>query len=197
MPPACLRSAKMRLSRLVTSRVISAWIASAVFFLRGQRILHRPGAADLFIDLDEGALQLPVTAERLDLAFGLALLGRCGEALGNGPAIHLVGQSRMRPVTWIAWTMTMTTRITTATTCSRDRPGTKIFQIRNLPQDCGPLLFQLGERFGHGHLSITERIIYARLGGSKKETCPILTFMSRARPITVPKERASGGAKLV
>ena len=39
------------------------------------------GVADLFIDLDKGALQLPITAERLDLALGLALLSRCGEAL--------------------------------------------------------------------------------------------------------------------
>src|SRR5262249_37449041 len=88
-------------------------------------------------------------AESLDLALGLALLGGCSEALRDGPAIHLVGQSRVRPVTGVACPMTMATRITTATTGSSDRPGAKIFQIRNLPQDCGPLLLQMAERFGH------------------------------------------------
>ena len=77
--------------------------------------------------------------------------------------------------------MTMATRITTATTGSSDRPGAKIFQIRNLPQDCGPLLLQMAERFGHSAPPFAERIIYARFSGSKKETCRILTFMSHTR----------------
>lgn len=53
-------------------------------------------------------------------------------------------------MTWIVGTVTMATRITAATTRTGNRPGTKIFQLRNLPQDCGPLLFQIGERLGHG-----------------------------------------------
>src|SRR5262249_33778104 len=82
------------------------------------------------------------------------------------------------PLTGVACPMTMATRITTATTGSSDRPGAKIFQIRNLPQDCGPLLLQMAERFGHSAPPFAERIIYARFSGSKKETCRILTFMS-------------------
>ncbi len=30
-------------------------------------------------------------------------------------------------------------------TGSGNRPGAKIFQLRNLPQKCGPLLFQIGK----------------------------------------------------
>src|SRR5262249_43675646 len=55
----------------------------------------------------------------------------------------------MGTVTGVAWTVTMATRITTATTGSSDRPGAKIFQLRNLPQDSGALLFQIGDRLRH------------------------------------------------
>ncbi len=39
----------------------------------------------------------------------------------------------------------MATRITTAAPRPGNRPGAKILQLRNLPQDGGPLLFQIGE----------------------------------------------------
>ena len=58
-------------------------------FLRFEPILHRPGAADLFIDLDEGSLQLPIATKGLDLPFCLALFRRRGETLGDGLAIRL------------------------------------------------------------------------------------------------------------
>ncbi len=51
----------------------------------------------------------------------------------------------MRAMTRIVGTMTMATGITAATTGSGNRPGAKIFQLRNLPQKCGPLLFQIGK----------------------------------------------------
>jgi hypothetical protein len=48
-----LRSAKIRLSSVLTSRAISAWIAAAVFFLWRQRVLDRAQRADLFADFDD------------------------------------------------------------------------------------------------------------------------------------------------
>jgi hypothetical protein len=88
---------------------------------------------------------LPIAAEGLDLPLRLALLSWRREALGDGFAIRLVGQSRMRTMTWIVGTVTMTTRIPAATTGSGNRPGAKIFQFRNLPHDGDPLLLQIGE----------------------------------------------------
>jgi hypothetical protein len=43
-------------------------------------------------------------------------------------------------------------------------------------QDCGPLLFQIGNM---GCLVSTERITYAHQSASKKETYRFLNFMSR------------------
>jgi len=115
---------------------------------------------------------LPIAAKRLDLPLGLALFRRRGEALGDGLAIHLVGQPRMRAMTRIIGTVTMATRITAATTCTANRPGAKIFQVRNLPQDYGPLMFQIGERLGHGRL--LNRAYHIRsVPGLKKRNLPI------------------------
>jgi hypothetical protein len=84
----------------------------------------------------------------------------------------------------------MATRITAAATGSRNRAGTKIPQLGNLPQDCGPLLFQLGERVGH-KTSYAERIIYARQLGLKKRNLQLSTFMSRT--LTKDKSYNFGG----
>ena len=88
---------------------------------------------------------MPIAAKDLNLPFGLALLGRRGEAFGDGFAIHLIGQPRMWTVTRIFGKVAMATRITTAPPSAGNRPGAKIFQLRNLPQDGGPLSFQIGE----------------------------------------------------
>jgi len=96
------------------------------------------------MDLDKGPLQLPIAAKGLNLPFGFALLGRRGEAFGDRFAIHLIGQPRMWTVARIIRTVAMATPITTATTSPGNRPGAKIFQLRNLPQDGGPLSFQIG-----------------------------------------------------
>ena len=63
----------------------------------------------------------------------------------------------MWPVTRIAFLMTMTTRSAAAPTCSGDRSGPKIFQFRNLPQDCDALLLQFVKRFSHEEPPVTER----------------------------------------
>ena len=87
---------------------------------------------------------MPIAAKGLNLPFGFALLGRRGEAFGDRFAIHLIGQPRMWTVARIIRTVAMATPITTATTSPGNRPGAKIFQLRNLPQDGGPLSFQIG-----------------------------------------------------
>ena len=75
-------------------------------------------------------------------------------------------------MTRIIGTVTMATRITAATTCTANRPGAKIFQVRNLPQDYGPLMFQIGERLGHGRL--LNRAYHIRsVPGLKKRNLPI------------------------
>jgi len=101
---------------VVTSRAISVWVASAVFSLRCSRILGRSGTADLFIHLDEGSLQLTITAEGLDPPLGLGLLGRRGEALADSLAFHLVSQPGMR-------TMTRSENLTARKSASGLRPA--------------------------------------------------------------------------
>jgi hypothetical protein len=90
-----------------------------------------------------------------------------GETLGDGLAIHLAGQPRMRAMTRIVGTVAMAIRITASTTGPGNRLGAKVFQFRNLPQDCGTLLFLISERHKHRHL--------------KKETCGILAFLPHTR----------------
>jgi uncharacterized RDD family membrane protein YckC len=51
----------------------------------------------------------------------------------------------MWTVARIIGTVAMATPFTTAATRPGNRPGAKIFQLRNLPQDGGPLSFQIGE----------------------------------------------------
>jgi hypothetical protein len=48
MPPVSFRSAKMRPSRLVTSRAISAWIAWDVFFSCGPSVSSTGRARQIF-----------------------------------------------------------------------------------------------------------------------------------------------------
>jgi len=50
-----------------------------------------------------------------------------------------------------------------------NRPGAQIFQFENLPQDCSPLLFQIGNI---GCFLSTERITYAHQSASKKLPIP-------------------------
>jgi hypothetical protein len=88
---------------------------------------------------------LPIAAKGLNFPFGFALLGRRGEAFGDRFAIHLIGQPRMWTVARIIGEVAMTTRTPTAATSHGNRPGAKIFQLRNLPQDGGPLSFQIGD----------------------------------------------------
>ena len=115
------------------------------FFLCAERIQHGPDATDLFIDLDKGPLQLPITAKCLNLSFDLALVGSRGEAFGNRFAIYLIGQPRMWTVARITGNVAMASRIPAAPPRASNRPGAKIFQFRKLPQDGGPLLFEIGE----------------------------------------------------
>jgi hypothetical protein len=51
----------------------------------------------------------------------------------------------MRTMTRISVPVTMAPRITATTTGAGNRSGAKVFQFRNLLQDCGALLFQIGE----------------------------------------------------
>jgi hypothetical protein len=106
MPPVCFRSAKIRPDSVVTSRAISVRIASAVFFLRGKRILRRPSAADQSIDLNELTDELLEATEFGNLSFGFFLSGGTRKRFGNGPALHFVGQPRIRAVRGLTGPMT-------------------------------------------------------------------------------------------
>src|SRR5262249_56850262 len=148
-------------------------------------------ASGLSSDSDQASLHLPITAKGFDFALGLVLFGRRGEAFGDGLAIHLVGQSRMGTVTGVAWTVTMATRITTATTGSSDRPGAKIFQLRNLPQDSGALLFQIGDRLRHKGPPNNRAYHIRSVIGAKKRNLP-KSYFHVAHPTGIRRCRRPG-----
>ena len=63
---------RMRPNSVVTSRVVSVWIASAVFSLRCERILDRPQRADLFADLNDLCTEFLKPMKFRHLLLGLA-----------------------------------------------------------------------------------------------------------------------------
>src|SRR5207245_8670213 len=115
--PVLRRPAKMTRNKWSTSRVISRWIASAVFFLGRERLggilLLRPQAADLFAELHKGMAQFLKLAKLLDFSFGFAHRARCGQRLGYGLALGLKGEPQIRSVPGVTGTSTMTTGLAT------------------------------------------------------------------------------------
>src|SRR5262245_12695719 len=97
----------------------------------------------------------------------------------------------MGTVTGVAWTVTMATRITTATTGSSDRPGAKIFQLRNLPQDSGALLFQNGDRLRHKGPPNNRAYHIRSVIGAKKRNLP-KSYFHVAHPSRVVRGDRSG-----
>jgi hypothetical protein len=79
------------------------------FFLRRQRVLDRPCAADLFIGLDQSPAQVLILPETGDLALGFPLGRSAGKTLRNGFAIDFVGKPRVGSMAGIIRLMTMAT----------------------------------------------------------------------------------------
>src|ERR1039458_5940802 len=150
------------------------------FFLRGERLLYRPCAADPFIDFDEGSLQLAIVPKGLDLALGLALCRRRCEALGDCLAIHLVGQPQMRAVAWIIGAVAMATGVAATATGAGNRTRAKITQLRNLSQDCVSLILQIGERLGHKRPPLPS--VSYTLGNAAQIRKPAFRPLSRRGP---------------
>src|ERR1035438_6257309 len=151
------------------------------FFLRGERLLYRPCAADPFIDFDEGSLQLAIVPKGLDLALGLALCRRRCEALGDCLAIHLVGQPQMRAVAWIIGAVAMATGVAATATGAGNRTRAKITPLRNLSQDCVSLILQIGERLGHKRPPLPS--VSYTLGNAAQIRKPAFRPLSRRGPI--------------
>src|ERR1035438_6049666 len=150
------------------------------FFLRGERLLYRPCAADPFIDFDEGSLQLAIVPKGLDLALGLALCRRRCEALGDCLAIHLVGQPQMRAVAWIIGAVAMATGVAATATGAGNRTRAKITPLRNLSQDCVSLILQIGERLGHKRPPLPS--VSYTLGNAAQIRKPAFRPLSRRGP---------------
>ena len=66
---------------------------ASAFFLRGEGILHRPCAADLFIDVQQIAAQFPETVIPGNFILRFAQGGRRREGFGCGFAIYLAGKA--------------------------------------------------------------------------------------------------------
>jgi hypothetical protein len=116
----------MRLNSAVTSRAISRWIASALFFLRRERLLHWPGAADLFIDFEQFATQFPETMKGFDFALRLAQLRRRGEGLTDCLTLDFSRQPEVGSVARLVGLMAAAFRFTAAAADGGDGTAAKI-----------------------------------------------------------------------
>lgn len=81
-------------------------------------------------------------------------------------------------MTRILGAVAMAPRITASTTGSGNRPGAKIFQLRDLLQNSGAFFFQIGERLGH-RPSTNGAYHIRSVGGVEKEPGKFFTIMSR------------------
>ena len=100
-------------------------------------VRNHPGITFTFIriphiDLDQFAGQFAETVIFSDFILGLAESGRGGEGLGNGLALHLVGQPVERPMARIILLMAMTARIAAAAARCRDRTSAHVTELGNL-----------------------------------------------------------------
>ena len=85
---------KMVRSSCSTSRATSCWMASAVFFLRRQRFLNRPQAADLLIDLDEFSAAESLKLAKLgDFPLRFAHCSWCRQGFRHRLAVPFVGSA--------------------------------------------------------------------------------------------------------
>src|SRR5260370_39131813 len=145
----------------VTSSLTSCWIASAVFFLRRERVLDRAYAANLLIDIHKVTAQLLVVAKGGDLMLGLALSGWAGKAFRHRLALPFVSQTQVRAVAWVIGPMTVTAGTSAPAASAGDRTRAQIGQLGNLLQQRRTLLFQSGNSIGHW-CCLTQRILYPR-----------------------------------
>src|ERR1017187_8142760 len=96
--PDLRRPLKMTRNNWSTSRAISFWIASAVFFLWRKHIrFGRAQLADLRVDLDQFLRQVLQFPEFSDFSFGLSRCGLVGQGFGNSLAVDLEGQAEKKP----------------------------------------------------------------------------------------------------
>src|SRR5271165_6895694 len=105
--PVRRRPWKMTRNSWPTSRAISCWIASAVFFLWRERVRNRAGPTDLGVDLYQFPMQALQFAELRDFPFGLPLRGLARKSFGSGLAFDLVSQPEIGAMARILGTMAM------------------------------------------------------------------------------------------
>src|SRR5580704_6059212 len=90
------------------------------FFLRRQRVFHRPGAADLFVDLKQFAAQFPEPLKGLDLALRLAQIGGGSEGFSNRFPLHFAREPEVGAVGRLVGLMTTALWFTTTTADGSD-----------------------------------------------------------------------------
>ena len=111
-------------------------MASAVFFLRRERLFDRACLPDLFVNGDKGTAQLLVLPECRDLVLRLALRGMARETLGHRLARGFIGKARVRSMPGVIGTMAVTRGIAASTAGSRDgaraksRPARRFVEAR-------------------------------------------------------------------
>jgi len=175
-PPLLRRSEKRSCSRCSTSRLISCWMISAVFFRWRQLLLFgRPQATQAGVHLHKFSAQLLPSAICLNLALGFASCGRRGKGLGHRLALLFVSQPKIGSVPGILGAVAMAMGVATAPSGGRDRTGPEVAQLGDFPQQGSFLVLQGGQRIGAirhmGHnrsILSTERIFYTRLASPKK-----------------------------
>ena len=72
-----------------------------------------------------------------DLSFGLSHSGMIGQGLGNGLAVHLVGQTGIGAMAWIFGLIAMAVWFTTSARGGSDRTTPQVAESRDLIGGCG------------------------------------------------------------
>src|SRR3984957_17517812 len=143
MPPVCFRSAKMRPNSVVTSRVISVWIASAFFFLRCQCILDRPRRADLFADLNDLCTEFLKPMKFRHLHLCLAQRRRRRKCLGDRFAFHPACQAEVGAMATGTGFRAMAVGFTALARSTADRAAAKVAEGGQLAEQVGSFGLQL------------------------------------------------------
>ena len=121
----------------------SCRIAATVFFLWRQGLFHWPSPADLLLNLQQLLTELSKAMKSLHLALRFAKFSRRSQSLADVFSVDVAGQAEVGAVARLARLMTMTIRLTAATSLDGgDGAATKIPQLQDLRQDTGAMLLQ-------------------------------------------------------
>jgi hypothetical protein len=111
---------------------------------------HGPQAADLFVEFEQFADQLPEAMKLGHLVLGLLQGGGTGKGFRHGLPFLLAGKTEVRTVAGVVGFMAVAVRLPAATTDAGDGSAAEVPQRSDLAEQFGPLQFEFEERVCRG-----------------------------------------------